>query len=193
MRKITAAGYVVENANVEAYIGFGRLDVPYMTIDLYGGNIGGSFSLAANAEDLLNSAYNLSAHFSGINSALLLPGQQEMSEQGLITAHAELTGRGFDIERDIDLDGYFYITKIEAKVADNLLRSLDPEGKDSGIRTTRLLINRGFKPKLFSFEIRHGYSYPAVSFDQPWYFPVRLSGGGIELGRIPIAFFLQQQ
>ena len=114
-------------------------------------------------------------------------------QKGLITAHTELSGRGFDITREIDLDGYFYITEIQSKVADNLLRSLDPEGKDSGIRATRLLINRGFKPELFSFEIRHGYSYPSVSFDQPWYVPVKLSGGGIELGRIPIAFFLQQQ
>jgi hypothetical protein len=193
VRKITAMDYVVENAHVEAYIGNSRLDVPYLTLDLYGGNIGGAFSLAANVKDLMDSPYKLSAHFSGINSALLLPTQQEMNEQGLVTAHTELTGRGFDIERGIELDGYFYITKIESKVADNLLRSLDPENKDSGIRNTRRLINLGFKPELFSFEIRHGYSYPAVSFDQPWYFPVRLSGGGIELGRIPIAFFLQQQ
>ena len=164
-----------------------------MTIDLYGGNIGGAFSLAANVDDLMDSPYKLSAHFSGINSALLLPTQQEANVGGRITAHAELQGRGFDIEKGIELDGYFHITKIESRVADNLLRSLDPEGKDSGIRSTRLLINRGFKPRLLTFDIRHGYSYPAIYFDQPWYFPVRLSGGGIELGRIPIAFFLQQK
>ena len=193
IRKITAAGYVIENAHVEAFLGNGRVDVPYMTIDLYGGNIGGAFSLAANVDDLMDSPYKLSAHFSGINSALLLPTQQEANVGGRITAHAELQGRGFDIEKGIELDGYFHITKIESRVADNLLRSLDPEGKDSGIRSTRLLINRGFKPRLLTFDIRHGYSYPAIYFDQPWYFPVRLSGGGIELGRIPIAFFLQQK
>ena len=193
IRKVSAAGYIIENAIIEAYIGFGRVDVPMMTLDLYGGNIGAVFSLAINPTDPLDSSYGLSAHFSGINSALLLPDQRVDAEKSLVTAHAEISGRGFDIARGIDLDGYFHITEIESQVADNLLRSLDPEGKDSGIRSTRLLINRGFKPKLFSFEIRHGYSYPSVYFDQPWYFPVRLSGGGIDLGRIPIAFFLQQQ
>ncbi len=192
IRKITAASYVLENAHIEAFIGYGRVEVPYMSIDLYGGNIGGAFSLSLNAKDIMDSPYKLSLHFSGINSALLLPTQRAHAK-GLITAHAELAGRGFDIEKGIDLDGYFHITKIESKVADNLLRSLDPEGKDSGIRSTRLLINRCFKPRLFSFEIRHGYCYPAVFFDQPWYFPVRLSGGSIDLGRIPIAFFLKTE
>ncbi|MDZ7345868.1 MAG: hypothetical protein ONA69_03655, partial [candidate division KSB1 bacterium] len=154
-----------------------------------GGNIAGQFSLSAGEKDPLDASYKLTAHISSINSSLLLP--SAASEKSNITAHAELRGRGLDINKGIDLDGYFNISEIESKVADNLLRSLDPEGKDSGIRSTRLLINRGFKPKLFRFEIRHGFCYPAVYFQQPWYFPVRLIGGGIELSRIPIVTLLK--
>jgi hypothetical protein len=186
IRKVEAANYVVENIHVDAYLGNGRIEIPYYALDVYGGNIGGQFVMAAGAQDLLDVSYRLSAHFSGINSSLLVPSAKAGSH-GIITAHAELQGRGLDVQKGIDLDGYFNILQIESKVADNLLRSLDPEGKDSGIRSTRILINRGFKPRLFQFEIRHGFCYPAVYFDQPWYFPVRLSGGGIELSRIPIA------
>lgn len=190
IRKVEAGNYVVENIHVDAYLGNGRIEIPYYALDVYGGNIGGQFVMAAGDQNLLDVSYRFSAHLSGINSALLVPSAKAGS-RGIITAHAELQGRGLDIQKGIDLDGYFNISQIESKVADNLLRSLDPEGKDSGIRSTRILINRGFKPRLFQFEIRHGFCYPAVYFDQPWYFPVRLSGGGIELSRIPIASLLK--
>ncbi len=190
IRKVQVGNYVVENITADAYLGSGRIEIPYFAVDLYGGNIGGQFYLSAGERDPLDISYRLSAHFSDINSSLLLPAASA-AERSNITAHAELYGRGIDIAKGIDLDGYFNITQIESKVADNLLRALDPEGKDSGIRSTRLLINRGFKPRLFRFEIRHGFCYPAVYFKQPWYFPVRLSGGGIELSRIPIVTLLK--
>lgn len=189
IRRVETAGYQVENITLEAFIGMGRIEIPEFSLDAYGGNIGGRFSLAATDQNIMNARYALSAHLAGINSSLLLP-LQKAEAKGNITAHAELEGQGFDISNGLDLNGYFTITEIESRVADNLLRSLDPEGKDSGIRSTRILINRGFKPRLFSFDIQNGYSYPAVFFDQPWYFPIRLSGGGIELGRIPLAYFL---
>lgn len=189
IRRVEVGEYQVENISLEAYLGNGRIEIPSFLFDVYGGNIGGQLAIVAGMDNILDAEYKLSAHFSGINSALLLPAAKA-DEGGIITAHAEIQGRGIDVEQGIDIDGYFNITEIESKVADNLLRSLDPEGKDSGIRSTRILINRGFKPRLFQFEIRHSYCYPAVYFDQPWYFPVRLSGGGLELSRIPIAYFL---
>ena len=100
------------------------------------------------------------------------------------------TGIGLDIRRGIDLNGYLYITDIGPRTADNLLRSLDPEGADSGIRNTRFLINHGFKPKLMSFEIKHGYFYPRIDLSQPWYFPAKIRGGKVELNRIPVQLFL---
>lgn len=189
IKRIQIGPYQVENVLSDIFLGNGRLEIPYFALDAYGGNIAGQFSLAAGEKDPLDASYKLTAHISSINSSLLLP--SAASEKSNITAHAELRGRGLDINKGIDLDGYFNISEIESKVADNLLRSLDPEGKDSGIRSTRLLINRGFKPKLFRFEIRHGFCYPAVYFQQPWYFPVRLIGGGIELSRIPIVTLLK--
>ena len=192
IRRVNAASYVIENIHADAFLGEGRFEFPFFTMDIYGGNIGGSFALQTDVDNLLNSEYRLSAHLSGINSSLLLPAQRSQVKS-LVSAHTELRGKGLDFENGVDLNGFFHITKLESKVADNLLRSLDPEGKDSGIRSTRILINRGFKPRLFSFEIRHGYLYPSVFFDQPWYFPVRLSGGGIELSRIPIAYFVTNQ
>lgn len=189
--EIIAAGYALKNFTLEAYLGDGRVEIPSFNADLYGGNIGGRLNLNLADGDLEKANYHIYTHFSGVNSALLLPQASTKEDQGIINANAELSGQGLDPEKGIGIGGHFYITEIGPKVADNFLRSLDPQGIDSGIRTTRMLINRGFKPKLFSFEIRHGYFYPAILFSQPWYFPVRLSGGRVELSRIPVDFFVQ--
>ncbi|MBN1466179.1 hypothetical protein JXA02_10475 [candidate division KSB1 bacterium] len=192
VRRAVLGEYQVENIRIEAYIGAGTVEIPAFSLDAYGGNIGGSFSLISDQDNILESSYKLSAHMSGINSALLLPSLQSRS-QGMLTAHSELQGKGFDIIHGIDLAGYFYITKIESKVADNLLTSLDPEGKDSAIKFTKLVMNYGYKPSLLTFDIGNGYCYPAVHFSQPWYNPVRLSGGSIEFARIPIASLLKAE
>ncbi|MBN1561751.1 hypothetical protein JW998_15980 [candidate division KSB1 bacterium] len=188
IRRAVVGDYLVENIQVEAYIGAGTIEIPAFALDVYGGNIGGAFSLISDQDNLLESSYKLSVHMSGINSALLLPSLQSRS-QGILTAHSELQGKGFDIIHGIDLAGYFHITNIESKVANNLLTSLDPEGKDSAIKFTKLVMNYGYKPSLLTFDIGNGYCYPAVHFSQPWYNPVRLSGGSIEFARIPIASF----
>jgi len=189
--KVEAAGYLVKNISMEAAIGNGRLDVPTFFGELYGGDFGGRISLDLAGGNLENASYRLSGHFSGINSALLLKNAAAKKKKGIINANANLFGTGLDPNQSMNIGGYFYITEIGPKVADNLLRSLDPEGVDAGIRTTRILINRGFKPKLFSFIIRNGYFYPSIQFTQPWYFPVRLSGGRVELNRIPSEFFIK--
>lgn len=189
--KVEAAGYLVKNISMEAAIGNGRLQVPTFFGELYGGDFGGRLSLDLAGGKLEKASYRLSGHFSGINSALLLKNAQEKKKKGIINANANLFGTGLDPNQSMNIGGHFYITEIGSKVADNLLRSLDPEGVDSGIRTTRILINRGFKPKLFSFIIRNGYFYPSIQFAQPWYFPVRLSGGRVELNRIPSEFFIK--
>ncbi|NOY60690.1 MAG: AsmA family protein [Calditrichaeota bacterium] len=191
IEKVEAAGYLVKNISMEAAIGNGRLDVPTFFGELYGGDFGGRISLDLAGGNLEKASYRLAGHFSGINSALLLKDVQEEKKKGIINANANLFGTGLDPNKSMNIGGHFYITEIGSKVADNLLRSLDPEGVDSGIRTTRILINRGFKPKLFSFIIRNGYFYPSIRFAQPWYFPVRLSGGRVELNRIPSEFFIK--
>ena len=164
----------------------GAVEIPFFALDVYGGNIGGSFSLISDINDILQSSFKLSAHISDINSGLLLP-SLDGSTQGLIKAHTEISGKGLDPTKSIELDGYFNITQIEAKVASNLLSLLDPEGKDRAIGFTKLVMRYGYKPRLMTFDLQHGFCYPAIFITQPWYNPIRLSGGSIEFARIPLA------
>jgi hypothetical protein len=189
--RIEVMDYAVEDIDLELWVGEGRLEIPAMKANIYGGNMGGRMELDLAEGDLQKASYEINAHFANINSDLLLPKNQRESRQGIINANLDLHGTGLDMMTGIKLEGQAYITRIGPKVADNLLRSLDPQGKDSSIRSTRLLINQGFKPKLMTFVLRHGYLYPEIIFDQPWYFPMRLSGGKVELARIPLEFFLR--
>ena len=191
IKSVNAAGYGVENIFMEAFIGEGLFEVPILSANVYGGNVAGRISLDLAGGDPNKMHYELSTTFSNINSALLLPGKVDKGDEGTINANLNMTGKGVDPNGRINLDGYFYITRIGPKVADNMLRSLDPEGVDFGIKMTRLLINQGFKPKLFTFMIRNNYFYPTVEFNQPIYFPVRISSGKVELNRMPANFFIQ--
>ncbi len=186
IRRAIVGDYRVENIHADAYIGAGAVEVPYFAVDVYGGNIGGSFSLLSDIDDLMQSTFKLSAHISDINSGLLLP-TLDGSTQGLIKAHTEISGSGLDPNRGIELNGFFNITQIEAKVASNLLTLLDPEGKDRAIGFTKLVMRYGYKPRLMTFDLEHGFCYPAILITQPWYNPIRLSGGSIEFARIPVA------
>lgn len=190
IRRVRIGDYLVENIHADAFIGAGAVEIPYFALDVYGGNIGGSFSLLSDTDDIMQSTYKLSAHMSNINSSLLLP-KLAGSSKGFIKAHTEISGKGLDITRGLELDGYFNITQIEAKVASNLLTLLDPEGKDTAISFTKLVMRYGYKPRLMTFDLQHGFCYPAIFFTQPWYNPARLSGGSIEFARIPVASLLE--
>jgi len=183
--------YAVEDIDLELYAGEGRLEVPALVARLYGGNLGGRMVLDLAGGNLKKAAYGINLTFANVNSDLLLPKGTRDGKYGIINGNMDFQGIGLDPAAGIRLEGQAYITEIGPKVADNLLRSLDPQGVDSSIRTTRLLINRGFKPKLMTFVLRHGYLYPEIIFAQPWYFPMRLSGGKVELARIPLDMFLR--
>lgn len=186
-----AGGYQLRNLKFSLFAENARLEIPNFNMEFYGGNIGGYcfLELPENIDPGL-AQYQIAAHISSINSELLLKNAAEAKKEGVINGNFAFSGLGLDPEGDIDVSGYFYITEIGPKVATNLLRMLDPEDKDSGIKTTRRLLGHGFKPKLFSFELKHGFFYPTILFSRPFYFPIRLSEDKFELSRKPLKFFL---
>lgn len=189
--RVEMMGYMVDAIDLELLAEAGRLEIPALTAKIYGGNLGGRAAIDLAEGDLRQATFEINCHLANINSDLILPKRRGESQQGIINANMDLRGRGLDPAAGINLEGQAYITEIGPRVADNLLRSLDPQGTDSSIRATRLLINQGFKPRLMTFVLRHGYLYPEIIFAQPWYFPMRLSGGKVELARIPLDFFLR--
>jgi hypothetical protein len=187
---IRFAEYQAEKIVMDFGIAEGYVQIPSFQVNLLDGNLGGSILLDLGSLEKEKVSYAIQAQASRINSAALVGKQAGKEEKTELNMTMAFKGKGIDLERSIDLEGYFYITKMGPKFASTLLESMDPGGSDRSIRMTRKLLNTGWKPKLFSFDLRHGYVYPSLMLTQPWFSPIRIPGK-LEYGRLPLAFFLK--
>lgn len=194
INKIQALDYQVENVNLDLMIQNTEINISRFAVNLYDGNMSGVVAAnlhSGNPEDI---EWKIKANLSRMNSAKLLTVRKEKTRGSDLNMNMELKGKGVDIQNEINLDGYLYVTKIGPKFTDNLLRSLDPTGADKSIQDTRRLLNWGYKPKLISFEVKHDNLYPAIHLVKgnllTKLIPLNLSGGKIELARIPIKMLL---
>ena len=189
---VDVSGYRVEDVLLDLYASHGFIHVPWFRMNLLEGNMGGSLLVELGTGDPEQIKYEIEAHLSRVNAASLIEGRADEKGQTELNATLAFTGRGVDPTGGMDLDGAFHITKIGPEFASTLLSAMDPTGSDRSIRLTRKLLNTGWKPKLFSFELRHGYVYPSLALSQPWFSPIRIPGQ-LEYGRLPLAFFLRPQ
>ncbi len=187
---IRFAGYQMEKIVIDLGITDGYIQVPSFQVNLLDGNLGGSILLDLGSLEKEHIRYAIQAQASRINSSALVGTQTAKEEETELNMTMSFKGEGIDLERSINLEGYFYITKMGPKFASTLLESMDPGGSDRSVRMTRRLLNMGWKPKLFSFDLRHGYVYPSLMLTQPWFSPIRIPGK-LEYGRLPLAFFLK--
>ncbi|MCJ7811759.1 hypothetical protein MUP95_00355, partial [bacterium] len=190
VQQIDIAGYRLNNLAVDFDIGKGYIQVPWFGVEVMDGNCGGSIAIQLGNGSRNDVSYEIHAHISRVHSAALMDIQSSGEKETELNATLAFQGKGIDLEQEVDLDGFFYITEIGADFASTLLKAMDPQDTDRSIRLTRRLLNMGWKPKLFSFELRHGYVYPALSLTQPWYSPIRIPEY-LEYGRLPLAFFLR--
>ncbi|MBN2104463.1 AsmA family protein [bacterium] len=168
----------------------GYIQVPWFMVDLFNGNVGGYLQIFLGTGQPEDIAYEIHAQAARINAAALGDIPIEKEEEAELDVTMAFSGLGMDIEKDMEINGYFYMTQIGPKFASRMLQGLDPNGEDRNIRLTRRLLNMGWKPKLFSFEMQHGYVYPSLSLSQPWFSPIRLPET-LSYGRLPLKFFLE--
>lgn len=187
---IDARGFRAEDIEMDIDISQGLVQVPYFNINLFEGNLGGAFHINLGTGNPDSIAYTFNAQAAKLNSAAIGKSPAQVQGTSELNATLSLNGFGLNIKKGIDVDGYFHITKIGPQFASTLLRQMNPDGKDRGMTMTRRLLDTGWKPNGFVFDIRHGYVYPSLSLSQPWFSPVRIPGE-LEYGRIPIEFFFQ--
>jgi len=184
-------GYGLKNFRAWVLSSEGSFWIPRFRFEAYGGNMVGRLHFWTPALDLQKVAYELKADLARMRLARLPGARFETLGESEIAATMAFRGEGLDPQRRLDIEGRFEFTQIGAKAADNLLRSIDPRGSDRAIQNVRWLLNHGFRPRLISFEIRHGNVYPVIRLHQPWYSPLRISGGRIALSRIPLRFLFE--
>ncbi len=192
IRQVDVSGYQLHRLHFDFDIGGSDIQIPWFNMELLDGNLGGSVAIHLGDGSKKDVAYEIRANASRIHSAALMDTGNDEKEETELNATLAFEGKGIDLEQEIDLDGFFYITKIGTDFASTLLKAMDPQEADRSIRLTRRLLNMGWKPKLFSFELRHGYVYPSLSLTQPWFSPIRIPEY-LEYGRLPLVFFLKSQ
>jgi hypothetical protein len=188
---VKVIGYKISDLNLKIDAGEGFLEIPCFSTALYGGSLAGRMSLDLAEGILEHASWRVSSHFSNINSGLLLSQRNGKEEKSTLNGNLEIFGNGMDPEKEIEIGGHFYITRVGPQVVNNILQSLDPRGEDANVSLSQRLLSWGFQPDVLTFDIRHRYLRPVIAFKQPWYFPIRLSGGKIELARVPVNFFVQ--
>ncbi|MFC1501784.1 hypothetical protein ACFL6A_00060 [bacterium] len=192
IREILVSGNRIQNVILDLEAQSGKIQIPWFYMQVLDGNVGGSLTIDLNSGKLNDISYSMRANASRINSAALTNTRSQDSEETELNVSFAFQGKGADIDQDIDLDGYFHLTQMGPKFARTLLEFMDPQGTDRSIQLTRKLLKTGWKPKLFSFELRHGYVYPVLSLSQPWFSPIRIPGT-LKYGRLPLEFFIKQQ
>jgi len=194
IKKIKALDYAITDINFDLFILNERIEIPRLSLKAYDGNMSGLIyaNLHEGKPDQIE--WKIKANVSRLNSAKLIPTRKVKTKGSDLNMNLELSGSGIDPASQLDVEGYLYVTKIGPQFTDNVLKSLDPKGIDKSIQDTRKLLNWGYKPKLISFEIKHGNLYPTIHLVKGKFLtkliPLNLSGGKIELARIPVKFFL---
>ncbi len=192
--KIQAMDYYASDITFDIFISNERIEIPRFALNAYDGNMSGSFYANLHEGTLDQIEWKVKANLSQLNSAKLIPSRRLKAKGAELNMNLELSGSGIDPASQMEVAGYLYVTKIGPQFTDNVLRSLDPKGTDKSIQDTRRLLNWGYKPRLLSFEIKHGNLYPTIHLvkGKLWtrLIPLNLSGGKIELARIPVKFFM---
>ena len=183
-------GYVIHHLTVDTKFADGFIQIPLFAMAFLDGNVGGSvwIDIRAGFRDQL--AYGIRAQASRINSAVLANIQQEKEEETELNATMAFEGIGINPDAGINVNGYFHITSMGSKFAATLLQGMDPKGADRSIKLTRRLLNMGWKPKLFSFDMRHGFVYPTLSLSRPWYTKFFKFPEDFQYGRLLLTFFI---
>ncbi len=168
----------------------GSLYIPKLSMNLYGGNLNMRAKVNLNTGALADIQYNVQGQLSRVNSAVLPGVVRQKEEQSRIGVSYNFKGKGLNLNRKVDLEGTLEVTEIGSRATQNLLNSIDPSGTDPSVRSVKRMINLGYKPNSISFQLRHGYFYPAIFFSQPWYLPIRIAGGQISISRLPVKFII---
>jgi|GEM_PF-3210779 len=194
IRRFQAGDYHARDITMDLLMDNERIEVPRFALKAYDGNMAGLISANLHKGTLDQIEWRVKANVSQLNSAKLLPARRLRSKGSELNLTMELSGLGLDPTRKMDIQGNFYVTRIGPQFTDNVLRSLDPRGTDKSIQDTRRLLNWGYRPRLISFEIKHGNLYPTIHLlkGKLWtkLIPLNLSGGKIQLARIPVKFFM---
>lgn len=189
--RLEVMGYQLDDIEADLRLGNSRFDIPQVRMKFLDGNMLGNVlvGLGDGAPDQLR--YSAAMQISSIDLSRLQPLAKQFDKGSRMSADFYLNGKGVTSEQlTSDLTGKLNITKMEKKVASNLLQALDPKGTDRGIQNMRLLLKAKWNVRSMSFEIKNGFIYASLEPVKPWFSLFTLPSP-IDFARLPLRYFLQ--
>jgi hypothetical protein len=192
--QIEMFGYQISDVIADLSIGNCRFDIPKLSMKLFDGNLAGNLLVALGNGNPDSINYSASLQLASIDVSYFRRLSAQLAKSSRISADLALSGTGASGKKLNEvvnnLEGGLNITKIENRVASNLLQMLDPNGTDKGIQNMRLLLKTRWNVRQISFEIKNGFIYAALAPVKPWFAPYSLPST-IDFARLPVRYFLQ--
>lgn len=193
--EINLSGIRLTNLVADLSLGNSRFDIPRLSVNLFDGNVVGNLLVGLGNGNPDSISYATDMQISSLDvSGFRRLSAQLGGKQSRISANFALSGLGTapdKLEELVNnLSGRLNITKIENKVASNLLQMLDPNGTDKGIQNIRLLMKTRWNVKELAFEIKNGFVYASLSHIKPWYAPFTLPQP-FDFARLPVKPYLK--
>ncbi len=193
--EIEVSGYRLANLAADLRLGNGRFDIPRLSVNLFGGNLAGNLLVGLGNGNPDSIRYATNVQLSSIDVSVFRRLRAQLGgKQSRLSANFALSGLGTAPEKLEEvvnnLAGRLHITKVENKVASNLLQMLDPNGTDKGIQNMRLLMKSRWNVKQLTFEIKSGFVYASLSHVKPWYAPFTLPQP-LDFSRFPLKPYLK--
>jgi hypothetical protein len=187
-------GYQISGVVADLAIGNCRLDIPKFSMKLFDGNLAGNLLVGLGSGNPDSISYSTSMQLASIDVSYFRRLSAQLGKSSRISADFALSGVGASRQKleevANNLAGRLNITKIENKVASNLLQMLDPNGTDKGIQNMRLLLKTRWNVRQITFEMKSGFIYASLSPVKPWFAPYSLPTT-IDFARLPVRYFLQ--
>ena len=206
---IEADPIYIFDVKVDARLRNGAFDIPYLTGELLGGNFYGLLHVDLSDVNLMREIpnydavrYKLDLELSNLDFNQLTYNMGPFNQRADFGADAHFRGSGIMVPgEDYSISGSFHITRMGPGVAHRVLDVLDPENSNPSIVQTKELLDKkllgfidmSYKPKNFSFELKHGSLYPRLFMDQPFFadvLPLVRVPMPVEYGRIPVKSLL---
>lgn len=192
--RINVLGYEISDIVADLAIGNSRFDIPKFSMKLFDGNLAGNLLVGLGNGNPDSISYSTSMQLASIDVSYFRRLSAQLGKSSRISADFALSGTGASPEKLEEvvnnLAGRLNITKIENKVASNLLQTLDPNGTDKGIQNMRLLLKTRWNVKQITFEMKSGFIYASLAPVKPWFAPYSLPST-IDFARLPVRYFLQ--
>ena len=121
------------------------------------------------------------------------PDPKRKEKGGELSMNANLSGRGIDFSRELDVKGSVHIYEIGDRFANQLLTGLNEEKGKSKLGIGQVAVDNSLRVKSFDFNLDRGLIYATVHFQRNLFgYTISVKDEEVKYDRVPVQEFLRK-